>query len=135
MKPSIVRHIPTIYLVYIITHNHVIVNRNNKSLCNNTKIATRFCIYYRSITKNLLENSRRFFTERVGFEPTKRFWRLRDFQSRAFDHSAISPYRMMSCLLDLTSISQEKRFVKIKKQKNIKKFGTRINLASFRQSA
>ncbi len=29
--------------------------------------------------------------EREGFEPSKPFWGLRDFESRAFDHSAISP--------------------------------------------
>ena len=27
----------------------------------------------------------------MGFEPMKRFWRLRALQARAFDHSAISP--------------------------------------------
>ncbi len=29
--------------------------------------------------------------EREGFEPSKPFWGLRDFESRAFDHSATSP--------------------------------------------
>ncbi len=29
--------------------------------------------------------------EREGFEPSNPFWGLRDFESRAFDHSAISP--------------------------------------------
>jgi hypothetical protein len=30
--------------------------------------------------------------EREGFEPSKPFWGLRDFESRAFDHSATSPW-------------------------------------------
>ncbi len=30
--------------------------------------------------------------EREGFEPSIRFCRIHDFQSGAFDHSAISPY-------------------------------------------
>ena len=30
--------------------------------------------------------------ERVGFEPTVRINRTTDFESAAFDHSAISPY-------------------------------------------
>ncbi len=29
--------------------------------------------------------------EGVGFEPTKRFWRLHTFQACAFDHSATPP--------------------------------------------
>ena len=29
--------------------------------------------------------------EREGFEPSRPLWGLRDFESRAFDHSAISP--------------------------------------------
>ena len=32
-----------------------------------------------------------FMAEREGFEPSRPFWGLRDFESRAFDHSAISP--------------------------------------------
>ena len=30
----------------------------------------------------------------MGFEPMKRFWRLRALQARAFDHSAISPSKI-----------------------------------------
>ena len=29
--------------------------------------------------------------ERVGFEPTIRFWRILTFQASAFDHSATAP--------------------------------------------
>ncbi len=35
---------------------------------------------------------RKRMAEREGFEPSKPFWGLRDFESRAFDHSATSPY-------------------------------------------
>ena len=30
--------------------------------------------------------------ERVGFEPTIRFWRILTFQASAFDHSATAPH-------------------------------------------
>ena len=33
-----------------------------------------------------------YMAEREGFEPSKPFWGLHDFQSCAFDHSAISPH-------------------------------------------
>ncbi len=33
----------------------------------------------------------KYLAEREGFEPSRPFWGLRDFESRAFDHSAISP--------------------------------------------
>jgi hypothetical protein len=33
-----------------------------------------------------------YVAEREGFEPSRPFWGLRDFESRAFDHSAISPF-------------------------------------------
>ena len=35
-------------------------------------------------------SAKRYFTERVGFEPTNSFL-LNDFESFAFDHSATSP--------------------------------------------
>ncbi len=38
-----------------------------------------------------LSQGRSQLAEREGFEPSNPFWGLRDFESRAFDHSAISP--------------------------------------------
>ena len=32
--------------------------------------------------------------ERVGFEPTIRFWRILTFQASAFDHSATAPHAL-----------------------------------------
>ena len=59
------------------------------------------------------------FTEREGFEPSKRFWRLRDFQSRAFDHSAISPYETASFARPVKYIT-ERRFCQDKNRKKCK---------------
>ncbi len=36
-------------------------------------------------------DARKYVAEREGFEPSNPLWGLRDFESRAFDHSAISP--------------------------------------------
>ena len=37
--------------------------------------------------------------ERVGFEPTIRFWRILTFQASAFDHSATAPHAWKVCAL------------------------------------
>ncbi len=34
--------------------------------------------------------------DRVGFEPTVRFWRTHTFQACAFDHSATCPQKLIS---------------------------------------
>ena len=40
--------------------------------------------------------------EREGFEPSNPLWGLRDFESRAFDHSAISPWLVYQTILSIT---------------------------------
>ena len=37
--------------------------------------------------------------ERVGFEPTIRFWRILTFQASAFDHSATAPHALEGAAL------------------------------------
>ena len=38
------------------------------------------------------DGCRGWLAERVGFEPTIRFWRILTFQASAFDHSATAPH-------------------------------------------
>ena len=40
-----------------------------------------------------------FLAEKVGFEPTRRFHVLRDFESRLFDHLSTSPYYLIVGIL------------------------------------
>ena len=42
----------------------------------------------------LISQSIDLLAERVGFEPTIRFWRILTFQASAFDHSATAPHAL-----------------------------------------
>ncbi len=62
------------------------------------KIASRleFSLLARKWLRHVIASrcERFYVAEREGFEPSNPLWGLRDFESRAFDHSAISPGRV-----------------------------------------
>ena len=64
-----------------------------KSRILDKKRSTAFTIRFRIIITMLL------LAEKVGFEPTRRFRALRDFESRLFGHLSTSPYSIFAMKL------------------------------------